>query len=190
MPLPPREVFAAATRKAVEDHSEWDSPHVFITLHWDGEKLTYGTYACIMPDWHSDKYPALMIKLAGERSREFPDDPAYAYLLQIESFGVTMPVREKMSATEQMQFDADRLGRAFHKRPDAVEACTAWCADVHGRLWEASKIRGGDESVSEHFYPPTADRPVAGQFIAGLLSVAYTTGMMYHGLPGPPTMAN
>lgn len=190
MPLPPRDVFAAATRQAVEElHTDWDSPHSFQTLHWNGEKLHTGTYACVMPDINPDDYPALMIGIAREQQEKHPEDPAYAYLLQCESFGVTMPVREKMSVTEQMQFDADRLGRTFRKRPDAVESCTAWCADIHGRLWCASKVRSEPGHISESFYP-SGQVKLGGQFIRGLLSVAYTTGMMYHGLPGPPSMAN
>lgn len=36
MTPPPRDVFAAAARNAIERHDEWDSPHSFETLHWDG----------------------------------------------------------------------------------------------------------------------------------------------------------
>ena len=64
MKPPPREVMAAETRRAVEMHDEWDSLHCFLTLHWDGEKLTCGTYAAIDPGIEPADYPALMAKLA------------------------------------------------------------------------------------------------------------------------------
>jgi hypothetical protein len=64
MGVPPRSVFAAAVREAIDAHDEWDAPHAFETLHWDGEKLTVLTYACIMPDMDPVSYPAVMTGLA------------------------------------------------------------------------------------------------------------------------------
>ena len=189
MSIPPRDVFAAAARKAIEDHNEWDSPHAFVTLHWDGENLTGRTYACIMPDIHPADYPAYMIKLAREDYEKDPDDAAYAYLLQIEAFGVAEP-GPGASDAERAQHLADRLGRTFHQRDDAVEMATAWCADIHGRLWEATKRRTQPNVITEHFYPPNTPNQPGGQMIRGLLSVAYSTGMMANGLPGPSWVAN
>lgn len=190
MNIPSREVFAAETRRAIEQHDEWDSPHAFVTLRWDGARVTAGTYACIMPDIHPNDYPAYMIKLARQDWERDPENPAYAYLLQIEAFGVAEPGPEA-SADELAQYHQDRLGRTFHQRADAEELATAWCADIHGRLWAATKRRSKPGEISERFYAPgDPKRPAGGQMINGLLAVAHGMGMMAHGLPGPPQMAN
>ena len=181
--VPPREVLAAYTRQAIEIHDEWDSPHSFQTLHWDGEKIACRTYACIMPDISPAQYPKVMAGIAAEQREKAPDDPAYAYLLQIESFGMTEPGPDAGEA-ERDRYHRARLGRTFHEQPDAVEAAVAWCADIHGRLWSAEKTRGRPGEITEHFYPPHARR-VGGQMIDGLIAVAYATGMADYGLPGP-----
>jgi hypothetical protein len=179
---PPKEVLAAATRKAIEDHDEWDSLHCFQTLHWDGEKLSVGTYAAIDPGIDPPDYPALMTGIAAKRQDEHPEAPAYAYLLQIEGFGVVEPAPDAGEA-EREQFNRDRLSRNFHARPDAIESAMAYCADIHGRLWSAAKVRSRPDVIEEHFYPP--GKTMGGQMIRGLLVVAYTTGMKAYGLPGP-----
>jgi hypothetical protein len=186
--VPPRDAFAAAARLAIERHDEWDAPHAFETLHWDGEKLRTMTYLCIMNDVDPPKYPALMARAALEELEKHPDDPAYGYLLQVESHGVSKP-GPQASEAEREQYERDRLGRTFHKRPDAVEVCQVWAADVHGRLWSATKRRG-DESgyIHEVFYQP--GRAPGGTAIRGLLEVAYATGMSAWGLPGPQGRMN
>jgi hypothetical protein len=183
MPLPPRDVFAAAARRAVEEHDEWDSPHNFQTLHWDGERLHCHAYVCIMPDLHATQYPQVMAGTAREQQIKDPADPAYAYLLQIEAFGIPEPAPDAPLA-ERKHYDADRLGRTFHKRPDATEAAIAWCADIHGRLWCATKRRSEPGRIYEAFYPP--GKAPGGQATQALLDVAYTTGVVAHGLPRRP----
>lgn len=184
---PPKEVFAAATRKAIEDHTEWDSLHCFMTLHWDGEKLLPRTYAAIDPGIDPPDYPALMAGIASKELEKNPGDPAYAYLLQIEGFGVIAPAKDASEA-EREQFDRDRIGRNFHSRPDAIESAYAYCADVHGRMWVAAKRRDRPGEISEDFYPP--GKGLGGQMIRGLLAVAYTTGVKAYGLPGPQNAWN
>jgi hypothetical protein len=187
MSPPPRDVFAAATRKAIEVHDEWDAPHWFQTLHWDGTALTCRTCACIMPDIDPLGYPKVMAGIAREELEKYPDDPAYGYLLQIEGFGVTQPPAGAAEA-EREQFDRDRIGRTFHERPDAVEAAYAYAADIHGRVWCATHTRADPDRIDEAFYPP--GRTPAGQMIRGLIAVAYGTGVIGHGLPGPQGAMN
>jgi hypothetical protein len=183
MGVPPRDVLAAAARRAVaDDHDEWDAPYCFQPLHWDGQALTYRTHVCIMPDVHPAGYPALMAEAAARELTEHPDDPAYAYLLQIEAHGVEAPGLDATEA-EREQYRRDRVGRTFHRRPDATEAAVSWVADVHGRVWTAAKPRENPELINERFYPP--GRAPSGHLIAGLLAVAYTTGVRAYGLPGP-----
>jgi hypothetical protein len=177
-------MFAAAARRAVEElHTEWDSPHNFQTLHWDGEKLHCRTYACIMLDVNPPDYPAYMVGLARTQHEKDPGDPAYAYLLQIECFGVTEPGPDATKADRE-RYNAARLGRTFHKLPEATEACTAWVADIHGRLWAATKTRDKPGEIQEKFYP-AGKVTVGGHLIDGLIAVAQATGISYHGLPGP-----
>lgn len=182
MPIPPRDVFAAAARKAIEDHDEWDAPDAFQTLHWDGEKLSCRTFVCVLPDVNPPDYPALMAKAAIDELTKHPDHVAYAYLLQMEMFGVSEPGPDA-SAQERQRYDRDRIGRTFHQRDDAIEACVAWVADVHGRLWSAAKMRNRPGRISETFYQP--GQAPGGQMIRGLLAVATATGVMGYGLPGP-----
>lgn len=109
MTVPPRSVFAAAARAEVDAHDEWDAPHSFQTLHLNGDSLTCRTYACITTDVEPAGYPRLMAKLAAEQHDRDPRDPAYAYLLQVESFGVTEP-GPQAPAAEVAAFDAARRG--------------------------------------------------------------------------------
>jgi len=183
MSIPPREVFAKAARDQLAQHDAWDSPHAFITLHWDGTSLNGRTYACIMPDIDPPDYPACMSKIAREQFEKDPADPAYAYLLQIEGFGIPEPGKDATGA-ERDQYNRDRLGRTFHQRADAVECALAWVADIHGRVWSAEKIRGReDEGIREQYHAP--GQTPGGHMIRGLLAVAYATGVMGHSLPGP-----
>jgi hypothetical protein len=179
---PPRDVFAATVRRALDMHDEWDSPHSFETLHWDGTTLRTMTYACIMTDIKPADYPAYMTALAKEELEKHPDDPAYGYLIQAEGYRVTEPGPEA-SAEEREQFQRDRRERNFHKRADAVETCSVWAADIHGRLWFAEKARDRD-GVRERFWRPgvSASAP-GGPWIDALLAVATTTGILCHGMP-------
>ena len=177
MTVPPRSVFAAAARAEIDRHDEWDAPHCFQTLHLDGEQLVCRTYACIMPDIDPTDYPRLMAKMAAKQHEKDPQDPAYAYLLQVESFEVTEPGPEA-SAADLAAYHAARNGRTFHEMPEAVETCTVWVADIHGRLWAAAKTRQDPGTVHEVFYRP--GKAPGGHLIRGLLSVAETAGRRYH----------
>jgi hypothetical protein len=184
---PPRDVFAALVRRALDMHDTWDSPHSFETLHWDGAKLTTMTYVCLMPAIDAVKYPDLMMRAAKEELGRHPEDPAYGYLLLAEGHRVIEPGPDA-SAAEREQFRRDRSGRTFWKRPDAVETCSVWAADIHGRLWFAEKARNQD-GVREAFFGPggitrdPAIRRMGGPLPDALLAVARTTGILCHGMP-------
>lgn len=171
----PRDVMSAEVRAAIERHDEWDAMHEFVTLHWDGEHLTCGTVGIIDLGFHPTQYGKLMASLAAKQISEEPGRPPYAYLLQIESFGVTKP---SPSATdeERRQFDKDRRERTFHQRADAHEFAQAWCADIHGRLWSATKRRDRPDDIQVKFYRPGA--APSGQLIEALLFVAAATGSL------------
>jgi hypothetical protein len=181
MRIPPRSAFAGYARQVLEDHDEWDSPHAFMTLHWDGEKLTCGAYVCIMPDVHPDRYPAMMLETARESLRQNPGSPPYGYLLQCEAFAAAEPGPDATDG-ERRLWEADRVGRTLHERPDAVESAVVYCADIHGRLWTAVKPRKDPGAISESFYPP-GQTAVGGQFIRGLLGVCDLTAVAGHKIP-------
>lgn len=178
-PLPP-EIFAGVTRRITEAHEEWDSPHQFFTLHWDGEQLGFGTLAAIDPGIHPDAYADLMARIAREAMDGENAATLYGYALQIEAHLVVAPAPEA-SAEERARFQVDRIGRRFHQRPDAVETALTYTADVHGRVWGALKRRGHD-GIEEVFYAP-GERETHGQMVDALLAVATITGTAVHGLP-------
>ena len=189
MTTPPHSAYAEAVRRAVEDHDEWDSPHYFMTLHWDAEQqlLAPRTVVCIMPDISPEKYHTIMARAAWKQRTEYPSDPpAYGYLLQFEGFTVEAP-SQGADLDEQRRYDADRRNRTFHRRADAVETCIAMCAGIHGNTWVAVKRRG-HPGIEECTYRP-GHAPV-GQFFASLLGIAYATGMLDHGLPRPQSQYN
>lgn len=177
--LPP-EVFAGVTRRMIEMHDTWDSPHSFATLHWDGERLDFGTFAMIATDVHPDNYPNLMLKIAREAMNGDRASALVGYALQIEGYSVVEPDSDA-SPDERARFQADRVGRRFHRRPDAVESALAYSADIHGRVWGAIKRRGHD-GIDEISYAP-GERPTHGQLVDGLLSAAVVTRTAVHGLP-------
>ena len=171
----PRDVMTAEVRKAIERHDEWDAMHEFATLHWDGEHLSYGTVGIIDPGIHPAQYGKLMAGLAAKQISADPDSPPCAYLLQIEGWGVTEPP-PSASDEERAQFNRDRYGRTFHQRADAQEFAQAWCADIHGRLWSATKRRGQPDDIQVKFYRP-GNAP-SGQLIEALLAIAAGTGSL------------
>jgi len=132
----PRDVMAAEVRAVIERHDEWDGPHEFVTFRWDGEHLIPGTVGVIMPDIDPERYPELMASLAAKDISEHPpDELPCAYLLKIEGFGVAAPP-PGATDEERRQFNADRLGRTFCQRADAIEArfYRPGSAEVRGRL--------------------------------------------------------
>ena len=171
----PRDVMAAEVRALVERHDDWDSMHQFVTVHWDGAKVSYGTVGIIDPAIHPADYGKVMAELAAHRIADEPDRPPCAYLLQIEGFGVTEPP-PSASDEERARFNQDRQDRTFHERADAIEFCQAWCADIHGRLWSATKERSRPGHVEVKFYRP-GNAP-SGQLIRALLSIASATGSL------------
>jgi hypothetical protein len=186
MAIPPRDAFAAYTRRVIEDHEVWDRPATFQTLHWDGEALHPWTHAVILPDVAARHLPAFMAGMAKDELDGHPDEPAYAYLLQFESHAVA-PLGLDATEAERRQLREDQRRRSFHRRADAIEIVGAWCADIHGRLWSAVTAREDPGRIQEKFYPP--GRHPDGLLIRPLLSIASATGALYYGL-APVTNLN
>jgi hypothetical protein len=170
MTAPPNEVLARETRRLVEDmHDEWDAPSQFVTLHWNGAKISYGVVACLMLDIHPTQLPRIMAELVSKQARRRDLPPMCACIIQSEVHGVTEPGPDA-SVAERLAYDRDRAGRTFHQRPDAVEAAVAYCADTYGFLWSALKTREDPGTIVEQFYKPGAG--LGGQLIAGVLAAA------------------
>lgn len=172
MLTPPNEVLARETRRLVEDlHTEWDAPHQFVTLHWDGERISYGTVACILTDIQPRQYPQLMAEFVREQTRRRDLPPMCACALQIEAFTAAGPGPDATPA-EQAQFQRDRENHTFHERPDATESAVAWCADTYGFLWSAAKTRANPTAIKECYYRPGEHLRPGGLLVGGLLTAA------------------
>jgi len=168
----PRVVLAALAREVIDAHSEWDAPHALASVYRDGKGgACYGTVTLIDPALHPGLYPAVISSRAAEDSAK--QGPPYAFLLQAEMFGTTEPGADA-SPADRALYEADRQARTFHLRKDAVEIAQAWVADVHGRLWSATKVRGQD-GIQESFYRPGSGIP-GGQMIDALLAAARDYG--------------
>lgn len=188
MSIPSRGALAEVTAGVITAHSEWDSLHQFVTLNWDSEKIAPGVVVAIDPSIHPGRYPDLMSKAALDAINDQQSKgrrTLYAFLLQFEAHTLITP-SDDASDQEREQYNRDRLARTFHKRPDAVEACVAYCVDIHGRLWTAAKRRPEPDEVHEHFYASPAGAP-GGAFVTALRAVAQLAGTALHGLPGTTT---
>lgn len=184
MSIPPRDALAEVVARFMTTHTEWDSLHQFVTLNWDGEKVDVGTLAAIHTSFHPRDYPQVMSKIALEAINDQQSSgkrTLYAFMLQFEAHAVVPPTADATSQ-EQQQFQHDRLGGTFHQRPDAVEICSAYCVDIHGRLWTAVKRRPAPDDIEQHFYAEPTGAP-GGRFVSALRSIAQLAGATLHGLP-------
>ena len=57
-----------------------------------------------------------------------------------------------------------------------------YCADIHGRLWVAVKLRNEPDEITEEFYPP-GQTTLGGSFISALLGVCELTAIAGHKMP-------
>ncbi|MEV4093826.1 hypothetical protein [Streptosporangium saharense] len=181
-----RAVFADEVARQRDAHTVWDSLHEFRTLHWDGEQLTTGTLAAIVPSVPPNAYPALMTDVArGEilKQQEKRENTLHAFSLRFEAHAV-MHDPDTATPEESAQYLRDRLERRFQQREDAVEILGVYLVDIHGRLWAGSKRRDTGK-VEQHYYPDPARCPIGGGFIHGLRAAGVVTRATLHGLPMP-----
>jgi hypothetical protein len=171
---------AAEARRMIEMHGgDWDSLHAFATLHWDGGKLAVGAWCSIDTSFDARDYAGIMQRVSFERLRGEPENPPYAYALQIEAHVSVLP--ETATPEEQAAMAADLRAEKLHLRPDARECAEAWVADIHGNLWSARKFRGA-EGIEERFTPAADQAPGPAAFTGPLLAVARVTGIIAWGL--------
>jgi hypothetical protein len=125
--------------RAVLDHDEWNAPHTFRALSWNGAYLGTPVLAVIDPAIDPPDYPrALNEVVARSLSRNAADHssaPIVAYTLQIEAHGVEL--------TPEQRAAVDR--HALRTLPEAIEQCFVMTADLAGRAWTASKRRDTGE---------------------------------------------
>jgi hypothetical protein len=174
---------AAEARRMIEMHGgDWDSLHAFATLHWNGEKFSVGTWCAIDTSFAPGDYGKIMEKAAFERIQQEPENPPYAYALQIEAHVSVLP--ETAAPAELAALAADARARKLDKRPDARECAAAWVADVHGRLWQARRFRDAD-GIEERRFPAHAVVDPR-EFTGPLARVARVTGILAWGLEPAP----
>lgn len=157
---------ARLTREVIEAHSEWDSPHQFVTFAVEGDAVRPRLLAVIDPAIDPRDYPETMFSLGSKDMAR--NGPACGFLLQIESYAVKQ-LPDSASAAEREQLERDRRGRTFHQRPDAREMCGAWTVAPDGRGWAASKYRD-EPGIHEESWRP-GDAP-GGQMVRALLALA------------------
>lgn len=180
--VPPPEPFAAATRKLVEQHEQWDSLPQFVTLHWDGEKIRYGTVAVI--DMHPEQYPLTMTGIAAEEiaKQDAHEKTLYAFALQVETFSVEVPKGADPATLARVQHARDT--RTIHDLPESVEMCDAFCVDIHERMWTSRKRRNRPEKIEDLFFDAGSEG-LDGTMPDALLRIARVTRMLVHRLPPP-----
>jgi hypothetical protein len=191
-PVPdiPDAAYAAQARALIDQHTDWDAMHTFVTLHWRDGGLHIGTYVAIDPGVEPRAYPALMISYAHEWAEAHPGDPAAGYGLQTESYGIDQP--PGASAELRASIDAARATRSYRDLPGHYESADAIVTDIHGNLWSAAKIRGRD-TVEERHWPqgwsPDGENHIEGQMPDALRTLGLATGWLEWGIPLPADLA-
>ncbi len=81
------------------------------------------------------------------------------------------------------QVDAHRRNRTLREHHAAVEACTAYLTDIHGRFWVSTKRRDRPGQVEDLFFGAGTPDRLNGTLIDGLTGVAQAARVLVHGLP-------
>ncbi|GIH91984.1 hypothetical protein ACFFMN_33750 [Planobispora siamensis] len=174
-------ILADYAARLLDTRTDWDIPHEFHTLHWDGERLRTGTLTMIDPSVPPSAYPHLMASTSGKEAAEqckAGERTLYGYALIVEAHSVKEPADP--SPEEAARFTRDRIERRFHERPDAVEIAGVHLVDIHDRMWVATRERASGK-VEHHFYPDKDGAP-GGPLIAGLRMAAYATASIVWGI--------
>jgi hypothetical protein len=155
---------ATLVRHAVEDYEIDGAAPYLVCLYRDGDSFAFGSGAIFMIK-HAKDFPGALKAASEDYHKEHPEAPAVAYLLVLEATLLSDP---------------------------GIESARAYFADIHGRLWRAVK-RSDRPGIKENYYPPgkwNGEYDEMRDITHSLLAVAYYTGMMYHGLPGPQGWLN
>jgi hypothetical protein len=184
-PAPPA-VLAGEARRAVADRSsggEWDQPATFAIWTWDGTRLLPRAAAVIDPAFNPDGYPELITSLASRDYAGHEHEPAYAYQLTHEGYGVTPPGPDA-SPAEVLLHKLDSRTRGYQDRIDRIEVAMALIADVHGRLFTATVYRQLPGQIAEIRFRP-GGHP-ASRITDALITVATVAGHLAYGYPNSP----
>jgi hypothetical protein len=152
------------TDNVLAAHDEWDSMHSFTALAWDGTRAYPVMTGVIVPSVDPDDYPRILERLivdyVTDRLRDKPgSDPVVACLLQIEGYGiVTGPMG--MIPEERAAFKR----REAHMLPHRRESALVYAADIAGRFWSASKVRGFNDGPDTVYAATGGRRRVGGSF--------------------------
>jgi hypothetical protein len=181
----PDRAFAAVTRKSARTR-DWDTSFAtFQILYWDAArgKLAPRTYVGFTGVVHVRQYLGHMMECAIQDNKDHPDHPASAFLLTFEAFCVDLPAGA--SAADHARVQAMIASHSLGEHPRAREQLSAWCVDITGRGWSATRLRDDPAVITEAAWK--AGTVPADPELTGLITVAYSTGMVKYGLPGPPS---
>ncbi|MEW9530555.1 hypothetical protein [Microbispora sp. NPDC049125] len=192
----PRNAPAPAIQGFVDRHAiggpDWNGPHTFATVTWDGSDLGVHTWVSITTDVHPGQYPKVITRFSRDavieanRARANGVEPnLYGYLLVAEFWRAPEP-RWDAPAKAHRRWDADRRNRTFHARTDAVETRIAMFADIDGRAW-MTELERRTRALRRHFFEGYLDGPrtVGGPFLSVLAASARATGVFAYGDPMP-----
>ncbi|MBF6301204.1 hypothetical protein IU459_27200 [Nocardia amamiensis] len=146
---PAEDEMVRVTNATVAGHDEWDSPHYFTALAWDGTRVFATMVTVIDPGVRPQDYPPVLLEVMSkhlaDRLRDKPGAaPVVACMLQVETFGLrTGPggmIPEERAALHRGE---------LHMLPHRTEAVIVMTADIAGRMWSAAKERGWDGGPDE-----------------------------------------
>ncbi|MEU4576055.1 hypothetical protein [Nonomuraea sp. NPDC023979] len=137
---------------------QWDLPHLFVPLRWDGSRMSAGPAHQIEVTTRPNAYPDLLAGLASDDAheqarlaREGEEPTLYGYMLLQEMYSVE---HSPATATplEERRWKRDSAERRYHERPDARESCMVLAADIDGRYWQAIRFRHTPKQVRRMFW--------------------------------------
>jgi hypothetical protein len=179
----PNDQCAAVARGAVELHTGWGCPATFSILVRDDSGLTPRLTAVLDPELEpATDYPAAMERFTSWHLTEHPGEPPWAFQLTYEGDSAREPAKDAPAeehARHRAAVDAGRIASL----PYARVMFAVWCVDVHGRGWRAYHFEDDPGVICEEYFQ-AGTIPATGM-LRGLVRVAYATGMIAHGLPGP-----
>ncbi|MCK9921624.1 hypothetical protein MXD61_06925 [Frankia sp. AgPm24] len=173
--IPSRRLFARAVRDLLDQHTEWDAPlYPFVSFVYDQGQIRPSTVNMISAVFDPNSFPVIMDGLVrDELATDLPTPYAYALLTELWIVYSTA-----VSPGERARLRHQAATHQLGQHPGRVEVAWVTCADIHGRVWSASRRRDNGE-ITERFVgdPDAADLPYDTELraVAALAKAARAT---------------